>query len=196
MPLGACWRRATAASFENTGMICVSWRHRGSDMKIIVEATGQSLRRVEMSYMEGFELSTVINRPIEDVFGALANLENDKKWRSEWVETRNTSGGAFGVGATFCLTGEFLGRRVPTIYEIIEYEPNLGAAWKTVSGPLPLRFQRTFERVEGGTRFTIRYELEVRGFFKLVMPLLAGTVKRQHAGELRKVKELMETRAM
>jgi uncharacterized membrane protein len=146
--------------------------------------------------MDGFELTIVINRPIEEAFGFLANLENDIKWRSEWVETRNTSGEALGVGATFCLTGEFLGRQIPTVYEVIEFEPNRSAAWKTVSGPLPLTFQRTFERVEGGTRFTIRYDPEVRGFFKLVMPLLARTVKRQHEGDLRKVKELMETRAL
>ena len=146
--------------------------------------------------MEGFELSLVINKPIEEVFGFLSNLENDIKWRSEWVETRNTSGGALGVGATFCLTGEFHGRRVPTNYEVIEYEPNRSAAWKAVSGPLPLTFQRTFERVEGGTHFTIRYDAEVRGFFKVVMSLLARPVKRQHQGDLRKVKELMETRTL
>jgi len=146
--------------------------------------------------MEGFELSIVINRSIDEVFGFLADLENDVKWRSEWVETKNMSGGNPGVGATFCLTGVFLGRRVPTIYEVVEYEPNRSAAWKTVSGPLPLKFQRTFERGEDGTRFTIKYEAEVRGLFKLVMPLLAGTVKRQHEGDLRKVKELMETSAL
>jgi uncharacterized membrane protein len=146
--------------------------------------------------MEGFELSIVINRPVEEVFGFLANLENDIKWRSEWVETRNSSGGNPGVGATFCLTGEFLGRRVPTIYEVIEYEPNRSAAWKTVSGPLPLKFRRTFERGEGGTRFTIKYEVEVRGLFNLLMSFLAGTVKRQHEGDLREVKELMETSAL
>ena len=146
--------------------------------------------------MEGFELSIVINRSIEEVFGFLSNLENDIKWRSEWVETKKTSEGPIGIGARFCLTGEFLGRRIPTNYAVIAYEPNRSAAWKTVSGPLPLTFQRTFERVEGGTRFTIRYDLEVRGFFKLVMPLLAGPVKRQHEGDLRKVKELMETRAL
>ena len=146
--------------------------------------------------MDGFEMSIVINRPIEEVFAVLANLENDIKWRSEWVETRKTSEGPIGVGSTFCLTGEFLGRRVPTTYEVIEYEPNRSAAWKVVSGPLPLKFQRTFEPVEGGTCFTIRYEVEVRGFFKLVMSLLARPVKRQHQGDLRKVKELMETRAL
>ena len=146
--------------------------------------------------MEGFELTIVINRPIEEAFGFLTNLENDIKWRSEWIETRNTSGGALGVGATFRLTGEFLGRRVPTVYEVIEYEPSQVAAWKTVSGSLPLTFRRSFERVESGTHFTIKYELEVRGFFKLVMPLLAGPVKRQHEGDLRKVKELIEARAL
>jgi hypothetical protein len=59
-----------------------------------------------------------------------------------------------------------------------------------------MTFWRKFERVAGGTRFTIRYEAEVRGFFKLVMLLLAGTVKRQHEGDLRKVKELLEARTV
>ena len=146
--------------------------------------------------MEGFELTIVINRPIEEAFGFLSNLENDVKWRSEWVETRKTSEGPIGVGSTFCLTGEFLGRRIPTNYAVIAYEPNRSAAWKTVSGPLPLTFRRTFEHVEGGTRFAIKYAAELHGFFKLVMPLLAGSVKRQHEGDLRKVKELMEARAL
>ena len=146
--------------------------------------------------MEGFELSIVINQPIEEVFGFLTNLENDLKWRSEWVNAKNTSGGPLSVGATFRLSSELLGRQIPTVYEVIGYEPNRIAAWKTVSGPLPLTFRRSFERVEGGTRFTIRYETELRGFFKLVMSLLAGTVKRQHEGDLRKVRELMEARAL
>ncbi len=46
----------------------------------------------EVGEMEGFELSIMINRPIEEVFGALTNLENDIIWRHEWVETKNTSG--------------------------------------------------------------------------------------------------------
>jgi hypothetical protein len=53
-----------------------------------------------------------------------------------------------------------------------------------------------FERVDGGTRVTIRYDIsEVRGFSRLVLSLLAGSVKRQHEGDLRRVKELIEARA-
>ena len=65
-----------------------------------------------------------------------------------------------------------------------------------MSGPLPLTFQRTFERVEGGTRLSIKYEVEVRGLFKLLLSLLGKSVRRQHAGDLRKVKGLMESRAL
>lgn len=146
--------------------------------------------------MEGFELSIVINRPIEEVFAVLDNLENDLKWRREWIDAKKTSEGPIGVGTRYSLFAETLGRRIETVYETIKYEPYQIVAWKTVSGPLSLTFQRTFERVEGGTRFTIRYEAEVRGFLKLVMLLLARSVKRQHEGDLRKAKELLETRAL
>jgi len=37
-----------------------------------------------------------------------------------------------------------------------------------------------------------RYEAKVRGFFELLMSLLARSVKRQHEGNLRKSQELME----
>lgn len=146
--------------------------------------------------MDAFELSIMINRPTEEVFAVLANLENDLKWRSEWVDARKTSEGPIGIGSRFSLFAKAFGRRIETVYETIQYEPNQVAAWKVMSGPIPLTFQRIFERVEGGTRFTIRYEVEVRGFFKLVMSLLAGSVTRQHEGDLRKVKDLMEARAL
>ena len=38
--------------------------------------------------------------------------------------------------------------------------------------------------------------MTLRGFFKLVMSLLAGTVKRQDERDLHKVKELLDTRAL
>jgi uncharacterized membrane protein len=146
--------------------------------------------------MAGFELNIVINRRIEDVFAVLTNLENDVKWRREWIEARNTSGGFLGVGAMFCLVSEFLGRRIETEYEVTEYEPNRITAWKTVSGPLPLTFRRIFERVQGGTRVTIRYEVEPRGFFRLVEPLVVSMGKRQLEGDFPKLKELMEAPAL
>lgn len=147
--------------------------------------------------MDAIELSIVIKRPIEEAFAFLANLENDVKWHSAFVEVRKMSGGSPGVGARFIVFEGVLGRRTPgTEYEVTEYEPNQIAAWKTVSGPLDLKFWRTFERVEGGTRFAVRYEGQPRGFLKLAWPLITRMVKRQQGGDMHKVKELMEAHAL
>jgi uncharacterized membrane protein len=147
--------------------------------------------------MDAIELSIVIKQPIEDAFAFLANLENDVKWHSAFVEVRKTSEGSLGIGARFTVFEGVLGRRTPgTEYEVTEYEPNQTAAWKTVSGPLQPKFWRTFECVESGTRFAVRYEGEPRGFLKLAWPLITRMVKRQQGGDMRKLKELMETRAL
>jgi hypothetical protein len=146
--------------------------------------------------MDAIELSIEIRRPVEESFAFLADLENDVKWHSAFVEVRKTSEGSLGVGARFLVFEGGLGRRTPgTEYELTEYEPNRIAAWKTVSGPLQLKFWRTFKRVENGTRFAVRYEGEPRGFFKLVWPLLIRMVRRQQGGDMRTLKELMEVRA-
>jgi hypothetical protein len=147
--------------------------------------------------MDAIELSIVIRRPIEEAFAFLANLENDVKWHSAFVEVRKTSGDSPGVGARLLVFERVLGRRTPgTEYEVTEYEPNRIAAWKTVSGPLQLQFWRTFERVESGTRFAVRYEGQPRGFLKLAWPLITGMVKRQQGGDMRKLKDLMEVRTL
>jgi hypothetical protein len=147
--------------------------------------------------MDAFELSIMIKRPIDEAFAVLANLENDTKWHSAFVETRNTSGGSLGVGARFLVFEGLLGRRTGgTVYEVTEYEPNRIAAWKTVSGPLQLKFWRTFERVDGGTRFAVRYEGEPSGFLKLAWPLITRFARRQQGGDMRKLKELMDAHAL
>ena len=76
-------------------------------------------------------------------------------------------------------------------YEAIAYEPNRLAAWKAVSGPLPLTFSRAFEGVEGGTRVTMRYEGD-RGLLRLAGPLVAGIGRRQMEGDFPKLKQQLE----
>ena len=147
--------------------------------------------------MDGFELDIVIKRPVEEAFAFLANLENDVKWHSAFVEVRNTAGGSLDVGAKFLVFEGLLGRRMgPGVeYEVTEYEPNRIAAWKTLSGPMQLKFWRTFERVDGGTRFAVRYEGEAHGILKLFWPLLIKMVIRQQGGDMQNLKVLMEASA-
>lgn len=142
--------------------------------------------------MKPVESSVVIKRPIEVCFAYLSDLGNDVEWRREWVAAEKTSEGPADVGARYRLTGEIFGRPAATVYETIAYEPNRLAAWKAVSGPLPLTFSRAFEGVEGGTRVTMRYEMEMRPLLRLAAPLLARMGRRQLEGDYPKLKQLLE----
>ena len=142
--------------------------------------------------MKPVETSVVLNGPIEDCFAFLADLGNDVQWRREWIGAEKTTDGPHGVGARYRLTGALLGRRIATEYETIAYEPTRLAAWKAVSGPLPLTFSRVFEGVEGGTRVTMRYEGD-RGLLRLAGPLVAGIGRRQLEGDFPKLKQVMES---
>jgi len=57
-----------------------------------------------------------------------------------------------------------------------------------VSGPLPLTFSRAFEIVDGGTRVTMRYEMEMRALLRLAAPLLASMGRRQLEGDYPRLK--------
>lgn len=146
--------------------------------------------------VSGFEMSVVIDRPVDEVFAVLADLDNDPTWRREWVDATKTSEGPPGVGARVRLGGQLLRWRIEAEYEITEYEPNRMAAWKTVRGPLPLTFWRKVEAAEGGTRVTIGYDANLRGPGRLAMSLVKPMGRRALAGDFPTLKELMETRAL
>jgi len=149
-----------------------------------------------MSQMAKLEISTVINRPVEEVFAVLGNPENTPKWSSGSSEVKITSEGPIGVGTTYRSVRTFLGRRRESASEIIEYEPNRRYTHKSISGPFPLESLMTFERVEGGTRVTVTGVGEPGGFFKLAWPLLVSMMKRGFEADLANLKNLMEAHAL
>ena len=146
--------------------------------------------------MNKIEISTVINRPVEEVFAATSNPENYPKWISTSREAKITSQGPVGVGTTYRAVATFLGRRIESDVEFTEYEPNRKIAQKSISGPFPAENSTAFERVDGGTRVTLALKGELGGFFKLAEPLLVSTLKRQVEADLANLKELMESGAL
>ena len=145
--------------------------------------------------MAKFENSVVINRPLEEVFAFVSNLENDPKWQSGVLESKKTSEGPIGVGTTYRTVGQFLGRRIESEIEITEYELNRKVSGKSKSGPIRFESHNTYERVEG-TRVTVEAEAEIGGFFKLAEPLVINAAKRQIEGDSATLKDLLEAHAV
>ena len=97
--------------------------------------------------MINVQVSIVINRPLEEVFVFLSNLENNLKWRSGMIKAEKISEDPTGVGTTYRMINNFFGRQVEGEAVVTEYELNRKYATMNKSG-LPIKTQLVFEPVE------------------------------------------------
>ena len=142
------------------------------------------------------ETSTVINRPVEEVFAVVSNPDNYVKWSPGLVEVKRISEGPVGVGTTWRLVRQVLGQRLEGDLEITEYEPNRNFTLDSKSRPFPGKARWTCDAIEGGTRVSVVVQAEPGGFFKLAEPLLRSFTKRTMETELANLKDLMEAHAL
>jgi uncharacterized membrane protein len=146
--------------------------------------------------MARVEVSTTINRPVEDVWAVISNVEDNPKWSSAALEAKKTSPGPIGVGTTARLVGKFLGRRIESESVITEFEANRRFSFESKSGPFPIHNVTTVEQDGAGTRVNVMFDIEPGGFFKLAEPLAVSMAKRQLQGDLDSLKDLMEANAL
>ena len=81
------------------------------------------------------EISTTIDRSVEDVFTVLTDVTKNAIWSSTAVEGRLITPGPVALGTTAREASVFLGRRIQVDSQIVEFEPNRRFAYVTSSGP-------------------------------------------------------------
>ena len=146
--------------------------------------------------MAKLEHSVVINRPVEEVFEFMTNIENEKLYRTDLLESEQTSEGPFGVGTTTCEVSQFLGRKVETTGEVTEFVKNMVVATKSTSGSIPYKFRTSFEPVERGTKVTVEFEIEIGGFFKMAESFVIKMGMRQTEKDINTLKKMLEAEAL
>jgi len=138
-----------------------------------------------------FENTVVIGRPIEEVFGFLADFENIPRWNYAIVETHKISQGPVGVGTSYRQV-----RSVPSRseerFEVTAYNPPRQLEVQGQLGPFPSRLSYALDAIPEGTRVTNTVELQLRGPGRLLGPLAVPRVRDAVAANLGKLKELLE----
>lgn len=143
--------------------------------------------------METGSASVVIDRPIEEVFSFVTRIEDHPRWMSFARQAQVTSEGPVQVGSTYLYNGEFLGRKMETTGEVVEYEVPRRYGWRATSRPFPSEGSWAFEAVDGGTRVTLTMSAEPGGFFSLAASVLMRMGRRIIEADLANLKELLET---
>lgn len=143
------------------------------------------------------DVTTLIARPVQEVWDFFNDLTNSPRWTRSGSEVRQTSGGPLGVGATFESVRRIFGREIKSQTLVAtEYEPGRLISY---SAAVPLLGQviggYTFESVDGGTRLSRWTEAELGRAERLLGPIVARSVSSGQGTELANLKRLIETRA-
>jgi uncharacterized membrane protein len=143
--------------------------------------------------MINVEASTVINRPVAEVFDFVANFENHPKWEMNFQKVKLLNSTPTGVGTTYQCELKLPGQSATSKFEITEYEANKKIAFEgEAAGPAKPKGSFLFQSVTGGTKLTLLPRPEFRGFFKLLEPMMAGYIRKQNEEHLSNLKRLLE----
>jgi len=138
------------------------------------------------------ESTVVIERPLDEVFGFLLDLEKNIRSVDADIESvEKTPEGPIAAGTTFWLSRNARGRhREFTRYTRIE--PNRKIEFEARFGPVAPTGSLTFEQDNGGTRVTFRGDPNPVGPFKLISPLIARKGQNMWDKRLARIKAILE----
>ena len=140
------------------------------------------------------DVTTLISRPVQEVWDFFNDLTNSPRWTRSGSEVRQTSDGPVGVGSTFESVRQIFGREIKSQTLVAtEFEPQRLISY---IAQVPILGQviggYTFESVEGGTRISRWSEAELGRAEGLFGPLARRLFSRAQGAELGNLKRLVE----
>ncbi len=136
--------------------------------------------------------TTVIERPVGEVFARWSEVERYPEWFDVSIERRKLTEGPIGVGTKYRAVDKLPpGLRTEATLEITAYEPSeLVAA--ILSDPINATWEARFEETGQGTRMTFHMVASLSGLQGLLAPLFAGWARRQLQTGLGRFKASLE----
>jgi carbon monoxide dehydrogenase subunit G len=114
-----------------------------------------------------------INRPIEQVWSFLTNIDNASKWDTGIIEAKKTSDGPVGLGTTLDAVTESRNKRRIMKVKVTEYDLYKKVAWTIADAGFGTgKTIYKFESVGGGTILSKISEVELKPLLKLLTPIL------------------------
>jgi polyketide cyclase/dehydrase/lipid transport protein len=121
----------------------------------------------------------VIERPVADVFDFVADERNEPQYNPQMTRADKVSDGPIGVGSRFHSVMTGIGGVADMNIEFTEFDRPRRIAETTHMSNMDIKGVLTFEPVAQGTRMRWLWQLQPRGFYKLLGPLIRRVGERQ-----------------
>ncbi|MBI1802259.1 MAG: SRPBCC family protein [Chloroflexi bacterium] len=144
-----------------------------------------------------FQTAITINRPVDQTFRFVADMNNSAQWMGGVTSATAVVENPSGIGSRYRVVGQTGPWRFDTLFEVTEYERDRKIAIRTASAS-PLQFEGRWVFEPAGpsaTQLTASGVVQLSGLWRLLEPLFAGEVKNGEANELKKIKSLLEANA-
>lgn len=138
--------------------------------------------------------TTIIHRPIDEVFRFASDLSNIPLWVNG-AQIRLLSTGPFGEGTQFQETLMRFGRAVISVVEVKSYRVNEGFDFQTIQAPFPLLAAvggLHFVTAADGTQVTLTHRLEIVPWLRPLEPLLRRLSQAQSQRAVQVMKTTIE----
>lgn len=141
--------------------------------------------------MIAFTNTIRINRPIEDVYAYLSDLEHTPEWNWAITETKKATPGPARVGTRYQQT-RTVPQRETEILEITALEADRHIEVQGTLARFAAQVSYHLDKTDVGTEITNHVRLEPSGALRLVAPVLGGRIKHAVADNLGQLKIHLE----
>ena len=138
-----------------------------------------------------FSAHLKVNRPVEKVFASLTNAENQGKFDKSSLRLEVLTPGPWRTGSQFRELRDMGGRKAEVLSELAELEPNRRFVVRSKTGPGWLGVW-DFEPDGPGTRLHWTGQLTMRGFARLLEPLISKQMRSQIDQQFAQLRHLIE----
>lgn len=140
-----------------------------------------------------YSKSIEIKAPVSEVFAFVSNPENIPKWQSEVANSKIISSGPIQEGTRFEETVKVIGKKMPTVCEVTDYQPTKRFGFRSDSSRM-ISYSGNFhfEPIGRDTKLTISAVFELKGFWRIIEPIFAFEVRKGIDHELKILKSILE----
>jgi uncharacterized protein YndB with AHSA1/START domain len=147
--------------------------------------------------MKGSATAT-INKPIEEVFSFISNVENQDLWVKGSSETKLVSEESIELGSTFEGKFTYSGKIHEIKYEVVNYTPPNLFGVKSTQGPFPFESWLNLKNKNDQTEIVNTMEagsdhIITTIMFILLKPILRRQMNKQMRQELNELKLILES---